>query len=284
VTVSLRNRHRCAIAPAASPRLTPSPPLPPPPPKKPLQLEEADIIEKLERICSPTDDAGEWATRVDFVESSGGRVLKVVDTGSSSRCNAECSTAARACERAFGDSADLSDVSEQLYLQRRTASSIADEVCGEEGDGEGKACSAPAPALPKDRPAGPRHEPMSERDASVAKMMRQLKASGMGGQMFDREALMKNKKALKGLAGGGDDEDEEEEEEEEWETEGGGGAGAPGGGLGGSGSAVGAAAAQKVDEIASMAKETLGKGLGWIKGKVAGVAGGSAAGGSGGEL
>jgi hypothetical protein len=260
---------------ARAPALRSRPPLPTTHSPQPPQLEEADIIEKLERICSPADDAGEWATRVDFVES--GTALKVVDTGSSSRCNSECSTAARACERAFGDSADLSDVSEALYA-RKPSAEVAVEVCGEPGDGEGKACSERAPPpLPKDRPAGPKHEPMSERDASVAKMMRQLKASGMGGQMFDRESLMKNKKMMKGLAGGGgggDDEDEDDEDEEDWETEGGAGGSKGGVGAPGVASAVGAAAAQKVDELASKAKETLGGALGWIKGKVG--AGGSA--------
>lgn len=233
------------------------------------------MIEKLERICAPLDDAGEWATRVDFVES--GTKLKVVDTGKPSRCNKECATAARACEQA-ADALDLSDVSEALYASKSLKGLVA-EACGEEGDGEGKACSAPAPALPKDRPAGPKHEPMSERDASVAKMMRQLKASGMGGQMFDREQLMKSKKMMKKLGGaaggvgGGAEEDDDEEDEEgdgedgEWETEGGGG----GGGSVGAPSALGAGAAAKVDEIASKAKETLDGGIKWLKSKVAGA-------------
>jgi len=270
----------------------------PPPPssnhqkKTPPQLEEADIIEKLERICAPLEDAGEWATRVDFVEAGGGARLKVTDTGKPSRCNSECATAARACERAV-ESLDLSDVSEALYRGRPVAE-VAAEACGAEGDGAGRACSVAAPPVARGRKAGPKHEPMGERELSVAKMMRQLKASGMGGQMYDRESLMKNKKMMKrmaaGGAGGGGDEDDDEDDEDEDEGEGGGGFGGGGGGGRDAGApsaapsvkaALGAGAA-KVDEIAAKAKDTLGGAIGWLKGKVAGGAGAAAAAAGGG--
>jgi hypothetical protein len=243
------------------------------------------VIDKLERICSPLDDAGEWATRVDFVES--GSALRVVDTRKPARCNAECATAARACER-VAEALDLSDVSEALYAGR-PAKEVAREACGEEGDGGDKACSPSAPpAVPRSRAAGPAHEPMSERDLSMAKMMRSLRASGMGGQLFDRQQMARSKKMMKqmGMGGGEGDDDDDEEEDEEEEEGGSGGAGGGGGSAdeweteGGGGGAAGAAASSllaPVDELASKAKEALGGGLKWLKSK---VAGGGAAGGA----
>lgn len=44
-----------------------------------LQLEEADIIEHLEKMCDPSKPEGAWISHYDIVEK--GRELKLVDTG-----------------------------------------------------------------------------------------------------------------------------------------------------------------------------------------------------------
>lgn len=44
-----------------------------------MQLAEADILEKLEKMCDPDAEAGEWIAHYDLVES--GDVLKVQDMG-----------------------------------------------------------------------------------------------------------------------------------------------------------------------------------------------------------
>lgn len=43
------------------------------------QFQEADIIDRLEKICDPDKEAGEWITMVDLQEE--GDKLKVVDMG-----------------------------------------------------------------------------------------------------------------------------------------------------------------------------------------------------------
>jgi hypothetical protein len=43
------------------------------------QLQEADIIDKLEKICDPDRPAGEWITHYDLQED--GDQLKMVDMG-----------------------------------------------------------------------------------------------------------------------------------------------------------------------------------------------------------
>jgi hypothetical protein len=60
-----------------------------------------------------------------------------------------------------------------------------------EGDGGGRAaCAKKAPKVPKGRAPGPAHEPLSATAQSQQEMMARLKASGMSGRMFDREAMM----------------------------------------------------------------------------------------------
>lgn len=42
-------------------------------------MTESDIIDKLELLCDPTKDEGDWINRIDLVEN--GSKLDVVDTG-----------------------------------------------------------------------------------------------------------------------------------------------------------------------------------------------------------
>lgn len=44
-----------------------------------MQLEEADIIERLEKMCDPDTDQGDWISQFDLVEQ--GDTLKLVDMG-----------------------------------------------------------------------------------------------------------------------------------------------------------------------------------------------------------
>ena len=45
-----------------------------------IQVKEADILERIEKMCDPDQDDGDWITRYDIVESAD--ALKLHDTGS----------------------------------------------------------------------------------------------------------------------------------------------------------------------------------------------------------
>jgi len=145
------------------------------------KLSEGDILEKLEKLCDPDTDEGEWVGRFDLVEDGDRLVLK--DMGKLGECGTECRTVARACAQVL-EGADLTEVSELLYAGRKRAD-LSQALCY---SGSG-ACAKKAPAMPKDRPAGPKFKALTDEAAQHAKLMRSLKASGLSGQMYDRASL-----------------------------------------------------------------------------------------------
>lgn len=107
------------------------------------QLSEADILDRLEKMCDPDTDEGEWISRFDIQESKDKLVLK--DMGVVGECNAKCRTIARACE-SIVESADLTDLSEALYSGSKRAELTQTLCYGSRG-----ACVKKPPAVPNVR-------------------------------------------------------------------------------------------------------------------------------------
>eukprot|EP00878_Enallax_costatus_P001617 GHUV01001768.1.p1 GENE.GHUV01001768.1~~GHUV01001768.1.p1 ORF type:complete len:313 (+),score=74.73 GHUV01001768.1:240-1178(+) len=160
------------------------------------KLEESSIIEFLENICSTIKPDGLWITHYDIVED--GDKLKLVDTGSPSKCNTECATIARACSDVTED-LDLSDLSEALFAGK-SRSSITQLACYDMSD----ACKVKPPPVLKDRKPGPAHVPMSEEESKHEEMMAKMKAAGLSGQMYNRDDIMSQMEDLQAMADGGD--------------------------------------------------------------------------------
>jgi len=75
------------------------------------KLKEIDIIEKLESVCHPEEEAGQWTSHFDLVSEDG--LLKLKDMGARGKCKAECQTIARSCDNILGE--HDTDVAEALY-------------------------------------------------------------------------------------------------------------------------------------------------------------------------
>ncbi|PNW84622.1 hypothetical protein CHLRE_03g151700v5 [Chlamydomonas reinhardtii] len=147
----------------------------------PKKVPEADILERVEKMCDPDTDDGEWITKYDIVEEDSALVLK--DTGAVGRCKSECRTIARACEM-ISDDVDLTDLSAMLFKGKKRAA-ISNWMCHDASD----ACSKKAPALTKREGADEAHAPMDEDELRTERMMRSMKAAGLSGTMYNKETM-----------------------------------------------------------------------------------------------
>ncbi|KAI8467721.1 MAG: hypothetical protein J3K34DRAFT_30973 [Monoraphidium minutum] len=159
------------------------------------KLEESDIIDKLEGLCNAATPGGEWARTLDMVEK--GDAIEIRDMGKVGRHTTETSTIARACAD-VSDGLDLSDLSEALY-KGKTRAQLTQLACYEMSG----ACNKKPPAVPEDRPAGPAFAALSEGELERERMMAQMAAAGLGGQMYDRDSLKREMGDMEGLGGGG---------------------------------------------------------------------------------
>ncbi|GBF95667.1 hypothetical protein Rsub_08649 [Raphidocelis subcapitata] len=232
------------------------------------KLEEADLIDKLEALCNAQGGDGEWLRRLDMVEEGEGIAVK--DMGQLGRHTSETSTLARACA-AVSEELDLSDLSEALYLGKSRAQ-LTQLACYDMSG----ACKAKPPPLPKDREPGPAFEPLSDEEAERERLMAKLAASGMGGQMFDRESLKQQMEGLQGMADEGAFGEGVQLREAAGE-----GKGAPGAGAGAAGEVLDrarAAAGAAVDA----ARDAAARAGGVLKGALGRLTGGAGGGGDAG--
>ena len=184
-----------------------------------FQLTELAVIEALEALADPAAEGGEWIATFDLEEA--GPALTLSRQGSPGVCGVECRTLAMAA----GDALDAmdTDLAERLFAATADGSPAPDLgawLCGAEGSG---ACVGKAPPLPPGRLAGPAFQPEAPEAAQARRMMAQMRAAGMGGELFDRSSIEETLAAV--------DAEEAEEEEEEGL-----------GGMGGVGAGAGAAA------------------------------------------
>ena len=76
------------------------------------KLTEADVLEKVEKVCDPDAEEGEWLITHDLVER--GKRLDMKHMGGKfGECGAECKTMQMACERIVSDRD--TDVAEMLF-------------------------------------------------------------------------------------------------------------------------------------------------------------------------
>lgn len=174
-------------------------------------LTEAEILDLIEAMADPDTDAGEWLTHFDFEIKRGSKVT-LKDKGERGKCGSRCRTVAMAAADCL-EGTDT-DLAERLWRGGAQAGpeEVAKWLCREETS----ACSSAnsnaqlpatrARALAREIEDSP-FSPESSEDAQMRQMMSSMKAQGMGGQMFDRQSVLKSLKE--------DGEDEEDEEEEE---------------------------------------------------------------------
>ncbi|GFR41907.1 hypothetical protein Agub_g2698, partial [Astrephomene gubernaculifera] len=146
------------------------------------KVAEADILERVEKMCDPDQDAGDWITRYDIVEQD--TTLQLKDTGRLGKCQSECRTIARACEQ-ISEDVDLTDLSAMLYKGKKRAA-VSNWMCYDATD----ACTKKPPPVPKDRPAGEAHVPLSEEEVRNARMLRDMASAGLSGSLYSRESMM----------------------------------------------------------------------------------------------
>jgi hypothetical protein len=151
------------------------------------QLTELAVIEALEGLADPESEAGEWTAAFDLVEK--GTALTLARQPSPGVCGVECRTLAMAVADVL-DASDT-DLAERLFAAtagRRgvAAPDVSAWLCGAEGSG---ACVAKPPPLPPTRPAGPAFQPEAPDAAQARRMMAQMRAAGLGGELYDRNSI-----------------------------------------------------------------------------------------------
>ena len=87
--------------------------------KKPL--EEFRIVEFMENMCQTENvTTGEWMRKLDIIETANakygsGKYLKLMQPGGVAKCNSECATIAKSCQKLFDDEIDPDDLSSLLW-------------------------------------------------------------------------------------------------------------------------------------------------------------------------
>lgn len=142
------------------------------------QVNEADVLERLEKMCDPETDAGDWITHIDIVEK--GSQLELKDTGMVSctkgscrqiwhanqiifstlfcspgcshafagllmqmgKCKSECRTIAKSCDT-ISEDLDLTDLSAMVVKGKKRAD-IKQWMCYDSTD----ACLRKPPPVP----------------------------------------------------------------------------------------------------------------------------------------
>jgi len=157
------------------------------------KLDESALLDKLETMCDYESPNGKWITEYDLVEE--GVALKLDWKAKVSKCNVECATMSRACSQIIDDF-DLTELSEALYAGKDKRG-LRSQFCTDR-------CQKKPPPLPEDRAPGPAHVPMTEEQQKMDEMMAKMKASGLGGKLYDKDALKAQMEALQEQADDGD--------------------------------------------------------------------------------
>ena len=158
--------------------------------EKGAKLTEADVLEKVEKVCDVETVEGEWLLKHDLVEKGDalaigahgrGRLrqvqLRVQDDAARVREDRRRPRHGRrrgALHRRRGDEARRRDPVPVPRRGRNSARRVPQET----------------PKLPKDRPAGPKFEPVDKKDIDMQRMMKTMRDAGMGGmQMYGRDDM-----------------------------------------------------------------------------------------------
>mmetsp|Transcript_10321 Transcript_10321/g.33311 ORF Transcript_10321/g.33311 Transcript_10321/m.33311 type:complete len:315 (+) Transcript_10321:111-1055(+) len=171
-------------------------------PKHKKNVEEMELIKKVEKVCDPETAAGDWINKYDLVEE--GRYLKVVEQESFGKCGTECRTIARACEKVVGEYD--TDIAEALWKGDKKRAALTNLVCYELSE----TCIGKTPKMPKGRKPGPTFQPLTDKEREMATMMHGMQGiDGMPGmQMFQRDELLDQMQENYGDYLNGDGEDD----------------------------------------------------------------------------
>jgi len=175
------------------------------------KLKEADIMDKLEGVCDPEKDEGEWVTHFDLVEEN--HRLKLKDMGGVGDCKRECQTVARACDGVFFDYD--TDIAEALFKNAdMTRASLFQLLCYELQD----VCpDKPIKMGKTSRPHDEEWEEIDPEKLKLQKMMAQMQMEGMPGMsMYSKDEMMQQMEQYDedygsdedSYAGEGDEEDD----------------------------------------------------------------------------
>jgi hypothetical protein len=157
--------------------------------QKGSKLTEADVLEKVEKVCDPAAEEGEWLVKHDLVEKGTALQMKFMGAEAFGKCNSECKTMQRACEDIVSDRD--TDIAEMLFTNENVSlKDFKSFLClNEEEDALG-CCLEKPPPLRKDRKKGPSFEATDKKEIEMQRMMKQMEAMGMGGmQMYGRDDM-----------------------------------------------------------------------------------------------
>ena len=152
------------------------------------KLTESDVLEKVEKVCDPSAEEGEWLVQHDLVEKGSSLTMKFMGADVYGKCGVECKTMQRACEDIVSDRD--TDIAEALFTSgdamKRAA--VTAFLCRDEEEPARNACGRATPPLPKSRAKGPPFEATDKKEIDMQRMMKQMEAMGMGGmQMYGRD-------------------------------------------------------------------------------------------------
>lgn len=152
------------------------------------KLTEAAVLEKVEKVCDPSAEEGEWLVQHDLVEKGSALRMKFMGDDVYGKCGVECKTMQRACEDIVSDRD--TDIAEALFTSgdamKRAA--LTTFLCRDEDEPARASCARAPPPTPKSRPRGPAFEATDKKEIDMQRMMKQMEAMGMGGmQMYGRD-------------------------------------------------------------------------------------------------
>lgn len=96
-----------------------------------MQLSEDTILEEIEKLCNPQQEAGYWIRELDIQEANG-QIKLVGQNGKKGECRRECHTLTKACEESIN--VVDTDLAEALYRGKLTLSQLTNQVCHEQTD------------------------------------------------------------------------------------------------------------------------------------------------------
>ena len=189
------------------------------------KLGEDGIEYLLSKACDADSYEGRWLRMQDIVEVKEGTSLRLELTqpGGEMKCKQECKAIQKSCFSLLEEELDAETL--VVYLFKNIGGSIEalqelackkwTKRCG------GKPIYLPADYKRTDYP----FKALTAKEVEIEKMMESMKASGLGGQMYDRDAMAAMTEGgeddedydpyaeMMGMGGGGLMDDEEEDEE-----------------------------------------------------------------------
>jgi len=153
------------------------------------KLKEEAIIDKLETVCDPEDELGDWITHFDIVQEDEKLLLK--DMGATGDCHRECRTIARACDNVFND--HDTDIAEALYKEEHMKRAELQQLLCYDLQ---RVCPEKKTAIKGSRPHDEVWAEVDPEKLKIQKMMKEMEAAGAPGMsMYSRDEMMQQMEA-----------------------------------------------------------------------------------------